>query len=98
MSDSSQRFPSPFLLLLKVNLLQAWRRVTQAGSRSGTLSLMVLHSSSGVSIASHPSLASSSAPMLTAEIPVARGGGVRTRSRARSHSSNSPSPSTPPVR
>ena len=41
MSDSSQRFPSPFLLLLKVNLLQAWRRVTQAGSRSGTLSFMV---------------------------------------------------------
>ena len=28
-------------LLLKVNLLQAWRRVTQAGSRSGTLSFMV---------------------------------------------------------
>ena len=41
MSDSSQRFPSPFLLLLKVNLLQAWRRVAQAGSRSGTLSFMV---------------------------------------------------------
>ena len=41
MSDSSQRFSSPFLLLLKVNLLQAWRRVTQAGSRSGTLSFMV---------------------------------------------------------
>ena len=41
MDDQPQRFPSPFILLLRVNLLQAVRRVTQAGSKSGLLTVMI---------------------------------------------------------
>ena len=41
MDNPPQRFPSPFFLLLRVNLLQAVRRVTQAGSRSGLLTAMI---------------------------------------------------------
>ena len=41
MDDHRQRFPSPFILLLRVNLLQAVRRVTQAGSKSGLLTVMI---------------------------------------------------------
>ena len=38
---TSKGFHSPFTLLLRVNLLQIWRRITQAGSRSRTLSVLV---------------------------------------------------------
>ena len=41
MDNQQQHFPSPFFLLLRVNLLQAVRRVTQAGSKSGLLTVMI---------------------------------------------------------
>ena len=53
MDNPPQRFPSPFFLLLRVNLLQAVRRVTQAGSRSGLLTAMI-----GVFLLFYPLIAS----------------------------------------
>ena len=41
MNQTPKGFPSPFALLLRVNFLQMWRQLTQAGTRSGTLSAMV---------------------------------------------------------
>ena len=41
MDQSPKGFSSPFVLLLRVNFLQIWRQLTQAGTRSGTLSAMV---------------------------------------------------------
>ena len=41
MDDHPKRFSSPFILLLRVNLLQAVRRVSQAGSKSGLLTVMI---------------------------------------------------------
>ena len=42
MDQTPKGFPSPFALLLRVNFLQMWRQITQAGTRSGTLSVMVV--------------------------------------------------------
>ena len=53
MDNPPQRFPSPFFLLLRVNLLQVVRRVTQAGSRSGLLTVMI-----GVFLLFYPLIAS----------------------------------------
>ena len=41
MDQNPKGFASPFALLLRVNFLQMWRQITHAGTRSGTLSVMV---------------------------------------------------------